>query len=87
MNAMLDFYQNIIGVPIIDREIPIFSLRCGCNPTMIVVFLSGIFPALKASRLDPLEVFSGQNEMRVGSNVLRKLTSWMPTTLGAISTL
>ena len=25
---------------------------------------------------------SGQNEMRVGSNVLRKLTSWMTTTLG-----
>ena len=51
-------------------------------PTMIVVFLSGIFPALKASRLNPLEVLSGQNEMRVGSNLLRKLTSWMPTTLG-----
>jgi len=46
------------------------------------VFLSGAFPAWKASRLDPLAVLSGQNEMRVGSNLLRKLTSWMPTTLG-----
>ena len=59
-----------------------FTLYAVIVPTMIVVFLSGIFPALKASRLNPLEVLSGQNEMRVGSNLLRKLTSWMPTTLG-----
>jgi len=82
MNAMLDFYQSIIGVPIIDREIPFSLYAAVVTPTMIVVFLSGIFPALKASRLEPLSVLSGQNEMRVGSNVLRKLTSWMPTTLG-----
>jgi putative ABC transport system permease protein len=54
----------------------------GMNSTMMVVFFSGAFPAWKASRLDPLVVLSGQNEMRVGSNILRKLTSWMPTTLG-----
>ena len=51
-------------------------------PTIAVVFLSGAFPALKASKLDPLEVLSGQNQIRVGSNTLRRLTSWMPTTLG-----
>ena len=51
-------------------------------PTMFVVFISGIFPAVKASRLNPLEVLSGQSEMRVGSNLLRKITAWMPTTLG-----
>jgi putative ABC transport system permease protein len=49
---------------------------------MIVVFLSGAFPAWKASRLEPLDVLSGQNQIRIGSNILRKLTSWMPTTLG-----
>ena len=49
---------------------------------MLVVFLSGAFPAWKARRLDPLEILSGQSEMRIGSNKLRKLTSWMPITLG-----
>ena len=82
MNAMLDFYQGIVGVPIVEREITFSLYAAVVAPTMIVVFLSGVFPALKASRLDPLGVLSGQNEMRVGSNVLRKFTSWMPTTLG-----
>ncbi|HII51028.1 MAG TPA: ABC transporter permease [Candidatus Poseidoniaceae archaeon] len=82
MNAMLDFYQSIIGVPIIEREIPFSLYAAVVTPTMIVVFLSGILPALKASRLDPLSILSGQNKIRVGSNLLRKLTSWMPTTLG-----
>ncbi len=82
MNAMLDFYQSIVGIPIVEREIPFSLYTAVVFPTMIVVFLSGIFPALKASRLDPLSVLSGQNKMRVGSNLLRKLTSWMPTTLG-----
>ena len=82
MNGMLDFYQGLIGMPIIVRTIPSSVYLAVIGSTMIVVFLSGAFPAWKASRLDPLEVLSGQNEMRVGSNILRKLTSWMPTTLG-----
>jgi putative ABC transport system permease protein len=82
MNAMLDFYQSIVGIPIVEREIPFSLYAAVVTPTMIVVFLSGILPALKASRLDPLSVLSGQNKMRVGSSLLRKLTSWMPTTLG-----
>lgn len=82
MNGMLDFYQDIVGVPIIERQIPASLYAAVILPTMLVVFISGIFPAVKASRLNPLEVLSGQNEMRVGSNLLRKLTAWMPTTLG-----
>ena len=82
MNWMLDFYQNLVGVPIIERSIPLSTYSSVLFPTMLVVFLSGAFPAWKASRLEPLRVLSGQNEMRVGSNLLRKLTSWMPTTLG-----
>jgi len=82
MNGMLDFYQDIVGVPITERTIPIATYSSVILPTMIVVFLSGAFPAWKASRLEPLDVLSGQNQMRIGSNILRKLTSWMPTTLG-----
>ncbi|WP_338174047.1 FtsX-like permease family protein [Candidatus Poseidonia alphae] len=82
MNGMLDFYQELVGVPIVERSIPTSVVVSVIGSTMLVVFLSGAFPAWKASRLDPLAVLSGQNEMRVGSNLLRKLTSWMPTTLG-----
>ena len=82
MNWMLDFYEDIIGVPIVERTIPLSIYFTVIIPTMLIVFISGTIPAWKASRLDPLEVLSGQNEMRVGSNTLKKLTSWMPTTLG-----
>ena len=82
MNGMLDFYQDLVGVPIVERTVPSSVILTVIGSTMLVVFLSGAFPAWKASRLDPLAVLSGQSEMRVGSNLLRKLTSWMPTTLG-----
>ncbi len=79
---MLDFYEGIVGLPITDREVPLSLYTSIIIPTMLVVFISGAFPAWKSSRLDPLEVLSGQNQMRVGSNLLRRMTAWMPTTLG-----
>lgn len=82
VNGMLDFYEGIVGLPITEREVPLPLYTGVMLPTMLVVFLSGAFPAWKSSRLDPLEVLSGQNQMRVGSTLLRRLTSWMPTTLG-----
>lgn len=82
MNGMLDFYQNLVGVPIVERTVPAEVYLTVISSTMFVVFLSGAFPAWKASKLDPLTVLSGQSEMRVGSNLLRTLTAWMPTTLG-----
>ena len=82
MNWMLDFYQGIVGMPIVEREIPFSLYFLIIGLTMIVVFLSGAFPAWKASRLEPLQVLSGQNQMRIGSENLRKLTSWMPTKIG-----
>ena len=80
-NWMLDLYQDIVGVPIIKREIPSSIYITVISLTMAVVFLSGTFPAIKASRIDPLDVLSGKNEVKVGSNFIRKITSWLPTTL------
>lgn len=82
VNGMLNFYEGIVGLPITEREVPLSLYATIMLPTMFVVFLSGAFPAWKASRLDPLNVLSGQNQVRVGSNLLRRLTAWMPTTLG-----
>ena len=82
VGAMLDFYEGIVGLPITNREVPVALYSSIMLPTMLVVFLSGAFPAWKSSRLDPLEVLSGQSQVRVGSNVLRRLTAWMPTSLG-----
>lgn len=82
VDFMLDFYEGIVGLPITEREVPLSIYSNVMIPTIAVVFLSGAFPALKASKLEPLEVLSGQNQIRVGSRTLRRLTSWMPTTLG-----
>ena len=82
MNGMLDFYQDIIGIPIVDRSVSSEVYASVIGSTMLVVFLSGAFPAWKASRIDPLAVLGGQSEVRVGSSLLKALTSWMPTTLG-----
>jgi len=49
---------------------------------MLIVFVSGVFPAWKATRMEPLDVLGGHTDLRVGSNLLRNLTGWMPTRLG-----
>jgi putative ABC transport system permease protein len=82
MNWMLDFYQDLVGLPITERTVPLSVYTGVIAPTMVVVFLSGAFPAWKSSRMDPLSVLNGQNEVRIGSNSLRKLTGWLPTTMG-----
>jgi len=49
---------------------------------MVIVFLSGLRPAWQASRMQPLEVLLGHNEVRVSSRRLQKLTSKLPATFG-----
>ncbi len=82
MNAMLDFYEGIVGLPIIDRNIPNEVYLSTIGITMLIVFISGVYPAFKATKIEPLEVLSGNSEIRVGSELLRNVTSWMPTLLG-----
>ena len=82
VNGMLDFYEGIVGIPIIERSIPLELYISIIGLTMIIVFISGVFPAWKATRIDPLEILGGNSEIRVGSNRLRSLTSWLPSLLG-----
>ena len=82
MNAMLDFYEGIVGLPIIDRDIPNEVYLSTIGMTMLIVFISGVYPAFKATTIEPLEVLGGNSEIRVGSELLRYMTSWMPTLLG-----
>ncbi len=56
MNGMLDFYQDLVGIPIVDRAVPTSVYTTVIGLTMLVVFLSGAFPAWQASRLVPLEL-------------------------------
>ncbi|MEC8398412.1 MAG: FtsX-like permease family protein, partial [Candidatus Thermoplasmatota archaeon] len=45
VNGMLDFYEGIVGLPITEREVPPSLYSSIMLPTMLVVFLSGAFPA------------------------------------------
>ena len=82
VNGMLDFYEELIGLPIIERSIPVELYGSVLGLTMLIVFISGVVPAWKATRMEPLDVLGGQTDIRVGSNLLRNLTGWMPTRLG-----
>lgn len=82
MNGMLDFYEGVVGFPIIEREVSNQLYISTIGITMAIVFISGVYPAWKATRIDPLEVLGGDSEIRIGSNHLQSLTSWMPTLLG-----
>ena len=82
MNGMLDFYEELVGLPIIERSVPLEVYGNILGLTMLIVFISGVVPAWKATRMEPLEVLGGHSDIRIGSNVLRRMTSWMPTSLG-----
>ncbi|MBA46066.1 MAG: hypothetical protein CMB31_05715 [Euryarchaeota archaeon] len=82
MNGMLDFYEELVGLPIIERSIPLELYWNILGLTMLIVFISGVFPAWKATKMEPLEVLGGHSDIRIGSNLLRKMTIWMPTSLG-----
>ena len=80
--AMVEMYENIIGIPIMNPAIPTSLVVQIIIISMVIVFLSGLWPAWQASRLQPLEVLRGQHEVRVSSRSLQKLTSKLPATIG-----
>jgi len=82
IRAMLDVYENIIGLPILNESIDWSMVLEIMAIAMVIVFLSGIRPAWQASRLRPLDILGGQHEVRVGSKFLQNLTARLPTTVG-----
>jgi putative ABC transport system permease protein len=80
--AMISMYEDIIGIPVMDPSVPNSMVIQIIVIAMVVVFLSGLRPAMQASRLQPLEVLRGQHEIRVSSRRLQKLTSRLPATVG-----
>ena len=80
--AMVAMYEDIIGIPVMNPEVPKNLVIQIVVISMAVVFLSGLRPAWQASRLQPLEVLRGQHEIRVSSRGLQKLTAKLPTTIG-----
>ncbi|GIS42945.1 MAG: hypothetical protein Ct9H90mP16_00150 [Candidatus Poseidoniales archaeon] len=80
--AMVSMYEGIIGIPVINPDTPTSLATDISILAMVIVFLSGIWPAIQASRLQPLEVLRGQHEVRVSSRGLQKLTAKLPATIG-----
>ncbi|MDP7312351.1 MAG: FtsX-like permease family protein [Candidatus Thalassarchaeaceae archaeon] len=79
--AMLDMYAGIIGLPInigVGSDLIIQNISIA----LIIVMLSGIRPAWQASRMQPLEVFRGQHEVKLSSRGLQQITAKLPATVG-----
>ena len=82
IRAMLDVYESIIGLPILNEILDWNMVMEIVAIAMAIVFLSGLRPAWTASRLKPLDILGGQHEVRVGSKFLQNLTARLPTTIG-----
>jgi len=84
VRGMLDVYENIIQIPILTEQVPPELVLKISLLTMLVVFIAGIQPAWKASRLQPLEVLGGEHQIRLGSRWMQRLTARLPATIGLI---
>lgn len=80
--AMINMYEGIIGVPILEPAniTPILLQISGI--AMLVVMVSGILPSIQASRLQPLEIMRGKHQIRISSKRIQRITSHLPSTVG-----
>jgi len=79
--AMLGLYEDIIGLPIL-YDVDTSLILQVVSISMIIVLLAGLRPAWQASRLQPLQVFRGQHEIKLSSRKMQKITASLPTTIG-----
>ena len=80
--GMLDFYEEILGIPILEAADILPLVIQILSVTILVVMASGVIPAIQASRLQPLEIMRGQHEIRISSRRIQALTSRLPATVG-----
>ena len=73
--GMLDFYEEILGIPILEAADILPLVIQILSVTILVVMASGVLPAIQASRLQPLEIMRGQHEIRISSRRIQALTS------------
>ncbi|MEC7240993.1 MAG: FtsX-like permease family protein [Myxococcota bacterium] len=80
--AMRGMYESILGIPVVVDGLGEGLVSQNVAIAMVIVFLAGIRPAWKASRLKPLDVLRGQHEVRLSSKRLQRWTARMPIALG-----
>ena len=80
--AMVAMYEDIIGIPAIGFSTEPSLILQNFGIAMTVVLVAGIKPAYEASTIQPLDILSGQNEVRLSSHGIQRLTSRLPTTVG-----
>ena len=80
--AMVAMYEEIIGIPAIGFSTEPSLILQNLGIAMVVVLIAGIKPAYEASTIQPLDILRGQNEVRLSSRGIQRLTSRLPTTVG-----
>ena len=80
--AMVAMYEDIIGIPAIGFSTEPSLILQNFGIAMVVVLIAGIKPAYEASTIQPLDILRGQNEIRLSSRGIQRLTSRLPTTVG-----
>ena len=76
-----EYYASFLKIPIIEVHHYPKELAILFTATLVVTFIFGIRPAIKASRMEPLDVM-GQDAERVPPVIITKITNWMPPSLG-----
>jgi len=74
---MTEFYFNFFGIPVvIVRHYPDLLLKIGLG-SIVLISLFGIRPALRASRLQPLDILN-RTSQKPPSRIMVKITSSLP---------
>ncbi len=79
--AMFTMYSDLIGLPVTISVSSNLIIQIALI-ALIIVMLSGLRPAWQASRMQPLEVFRGQHEVKLSSRGLQQITAKLPATVG-----